>query len=108
MEAGHFMLQHEVDGPPNAKTHIEVLEVRGALARYSLSPITSKRHQLRVHMAALGLPLLGDGLYPTLTPEGQIDYANPLQLLAKRVEFTDPVTGEFRCFESQRVLRLPD
>ena len=107
VEAGHFMLQHEVDGPPNATTEMDVLEVQGTLARYRLKPITGKRHQLRVHMAALGLPLVGDGLYPTLTPEGQIDYANPLQLLAKSVEFTDPVSGQHRRFESERQLTLP-
>ena len=103
-EAGHFMLQHEVPGVPNAVTHMEVIEVCGPLARYRLTPVTGQRHQLRVHMAALGLPLLGDGLYPTLTPEGQVDYAHPLQLLAKSVAFKDPVTGESRQFESQRTL----
>jgi tRNA pseudouridine32 synthase/23S rRNA pseudouridine746 synthase len=105
VEAGHFMLQHEVAGEPNAITHIEALEVRGALARYRLRPVTGQRHQLRVHMAALGLPILGDGLYPTLTPEGQVDHAHPLQLLAKSIEFTDPVTGQLRQFESQRTLQ---
>lgn len=104
VEAGHFMLQHEVSGVPNAVTHLELLEVRGALARYALTPVTGKRHQLRVHMAALGLPIVGDGLYPTLTPAGQIDYANPLQLLAKSIAFVDPVTGAARHFESQRQL----
>ncbi len=106
VEAGHFMLQHEVSGAPNAVTHLDVLEVQGALACYALNPVTGKRHQLRVHMAALGLPILGDGLYPTLTPEGQIDYDNPLQLLAKSIKFTDPVTGQIRHFESQRQLAL--
>ena len=104
VEAGHFMLQHEVSGPANAMTHVDVLEVRGKRARYALTPVTGKRHQLRVHMAALGLPILGDGLYPTLTPEGQLDYEHPLQLLAKTIEFVDPVTGEQRRFESQRRL----
>jgi tRNA pseudouridine32 synthase/23S rRNA pseudouridine746 synthase len=103
-EAGHFMLQHEVPGVPNAVTHMELIEVCGPLARYRLRPVTGQRHQLRVHMAALGLPILGDGLYPTLTPEGQVDYANPLQLLAKSVAFVDPVSGESRLFESQREL----
>ena len=103
-EAGHFMLQHEVEGPANAITHMDLLEVRGAFARYALSPVSGKRHQLRVHMAALGLPILGDGLYPTLTPEGHIDYENPLRLLAKSVEFTDPITQQARCFVSQRSL----
>ena len=103
-EAGHFMLQHEVQGEPNAVTHMEVLEVCGALAHYRLRPVTGQRHQLRVHMAALGLPILGDGLYPTLTPEGQLDYAHPLQLLAKSVAFVDPVSGQARRFESERSL----
>jgi tRNA pseudouridine32 synthase/23S rRNA pseudouridine746 synthase len=103
-EAGHFMLQREVDGPPNAVTHIEVLDVRGELARYRLRPVTGQRHQLRVHMLALGLPILNDGLYPVLTPEGQLDPSRPLQLLAKSLEFVDPVTGVARYFESQREL----
>ncbi len=102
--AGHFMLQHEVSGPVNAITHIDVLEVRGQLARYQLKPVTGQRHQLRVHMLALGLPILNDGLYPTLTPEGQIDYAHPLQLLARQLEFTDPVCGVVRQFVSRRTL----
>jgi tRNA pseudouridine32 synthase/23S rRNA pseudouridine746 synthase len=105
-EAGHFMLQHEVDGPVNAITHIDVLEVRGGFARYQLKPVTGQRHQLRVHMLGLGLPLLNDGLYPTLTPEGQMDYARPLQLLAKELVFIDPVSGEPCCFTSQRCLKL--
>jgi len=106
VEAAHFMLQHEVSGAPNAITHIALLEVQGQLARYQLKPITGKRHQLRVHMAALGLPILNDGLYPALTPAGQIDYAQPLQLLAQRIEFVDPVTGQHRQFESQRQLLM--
>src|SRR5665647_360522 len=104
VEAGHFMLQHETSGAPNAVTHIALLEARGQLARYQLKPVTGKRHQLRVHMAALGLPILNDGLYPTLTPAGQIDYVRPLQLLATQIEFVDPVTGQRREFNSQRRL----
>lgn len=104
VEAGHFMLQHEVSGEANAVTHVDVLEVHGDLARYALSPVTGKRHQLRVHMAALGLPIVGDGLYPTLTPEGQVDYDRPLQLLARSIEFVDPVSGQRRHFESARRL----
>lgn len=112
-EAGHFMLQHEVDGAPNATTHIALLETfkhqEQDLARYRLEPVTGQRHQLRVHMAALGLPILGDGLYPTLTPEGQVDYARPLQLLAKTIAFIDPLSGAPRRFESVRQLALaPD
>lgn len=103
--SAHFMQQVEVDGPVNAITDIAPIEVGRQLARYALRPITGQRHQLRVHMAALGLPLVGDGIYPQLTPEGTADYARPLQLLAKSIAFTDPLTGQARQFDSQRTLR---
>ena len=103
-EAGHFMLQQEVPGLPNAVTHIAVLEVRGDLARYELKPVTGQRHQLRVHMLGFGLPILNDGLYPVLTPEGHVDHAHPLQLLARELVFTDPVSGKAQHFVSQRRL----
>lgn len=103
-EAGHFMLQQEVPGLPNALTHIAVLEVRGDLARYELQPVTGQRHQLRVHMLGLGLPIQNDGLYPVLTPQGQTDPSRPLQLLARELRFTDPVSGLARHFVSQRQL----
>ena len=102
--SAHFMQQAEVPGPVNAITDIEPIEVAGAWARYRLHPVTGQRHQLRVHMAALGLPLRGDGIYPELTPEGSADTSQPLQLLAKEIEFTDPLSGELRKFVSQRSL----
>jgi tRNA pseudouridine32 synthase/23S rRNA pseudouridine746 synthase len=113
-EGRGFMTQTEVEALPNAPlnaplnalTHIQALEVKGDFARYQLKPVTGKRHQLRVHMHALGIPILGDGIYPVLTPEGQIDYENPLQLLAKSIEWVDPMTQEVRRFESQRTLNL--
>jgi tRNA pseudouridine32 synthase / 23S rRNA pseudouridine746 synthase len=78
------------------------------LARYELKPVTGKRHQLRVHMMQLGIPILNDGIYPTLTPEQLVmtdaDYAKPLQLLAKRLAFVNPITKGERMFESTRVL----
>ena len=101
--AAHFMQQTEVPGPTNALTHIAPVEVHGALARYALKPVTGQRHQLRVHMAALGLPIVNDGIYPTLTPEGA-DYTKPLQLLARAIAFTDPVSGQPRQFTSQQTL----
>jgi len=103
-DSAHFMQQQELPGLPNTSTLIEPLAVHGALARYQLQPITGHRHQLRVHMNALGLPILGDGIYPTLTPEGHTNPALPLQLLAQALEFTDPLTGLVRRFESERRL----
>ena len=101
----HFMQQVEVDGLPNTLTHIAPLEMQGSLARYELKPVTGHRHQLRVHMNALGLPIVGDGIYPLLTPEGQVDYDHPLQLLAKSIAFVDPVSGQARQLQSRRQLR---
>ena len=75
---------------------------------FRLHPLTGKRHQLRVHMAALGLPLLGDAFYPAVTrgPHEPDDWNHPLQLLARGVGFKDPLTGQARWFESQRALAL--
>ena len=101
----HFMQQVEVPGEANARTTIVPLEVRANLARYRLEPITGQRHQLRVHMAALGLPIVDDGIYPWLQPEDARDYQRPLQLLAQSLEFTDPLSGVQRQFQSQRSLR---
>ena len=105
--SAHFMQQCEVPATPekfNAITDIRCTHTQGSLAHYALQPLTGQRHQLRVHMAALGLPILGDGIYPVLTPEGQIDHQRPLQLVAHSLEFTDPFSGAVRRFESQRQL----
>ena len=104
-ESPQFFRMHEVPGEPNAHTRIDILEVAAPWARYRLEPITGKRHQLRVHMCALGLPLRGDAFYPEVNDPPEGDYSNPLQLLARRLEFVDPVTGEARWFESGLGLR---
>lgn len=104
-----FFRTTEVTGEPNSETTIRVLETHGAWARYRLEPVTGKRHQLRVHMAALGLPLVGDQFYPHVLrgPDEAEDFANPLRLLARGIAFTDPVTGERRRFESGLDLEWP-
>jgi tRNA pseudouridine32 synthase/23S rRNA pseudouridine746 synthase len=105
-----FFRTTEVPGEPNSETTIRVLETRGAWARYRLEPVTGKRHQLRVHMAALGLPLVGDQFYPRVRrgPDEAEDFADPLRLLARGIAFTDPVTGEARRFDSRLSLDWPD
>ncbi len=109
-----YMQMHEVVGTPNSRTDIALQSILPAkpygirIASYELKPTTGKRHQLRVHMNALGVPILNDGIYPTLTPEQLVmtdaDYAKPLQLLAKRLAFADPITKQERVFESPRTL----
>ncbi|MCE1192808.1 MAG: pseudouridine synthase [Acidovorax sp.] len=105
-ESPQFFRMHEVPGAPNSHTHMQVMEVSpaGDWARYRLTPVSGKRHQLRVHMAALGLPLRNDPFYPVVNDPPEGDYSRPLQLLARSLEFVDPVTGTARCFESAQRL----
>jgi tRNA pseudouridine32 synthase/23S rRNA pseudouridine746 synthase len=105
-----FFRQREAPGQPNSETQIELLEARGALARYRLRPRSGKTHQLRVHMNALGRPIVGDLFYPEVVHgpgPAQEDWRQPLQLLARGIRFTDPVTGVLRQFESRRQLDWP-
>ena len=106
-DPAHFMRMCEVPGEPNAHTRIEALERHGASARYRLTPFTGKRHQLRVHCAALGIPIVGDRIYPRLLPVHTDDHARPLQLLARSLAFVDPITGARRHFETGMQLRSP-
>jgi tRNA pseudouridine32 synthase/23S rRNA pseudouridine746 synthase len=107
-----FMQMQTVPGPPNAHTQIELLQrLTGAasgLAHYRLQPFTGRKHQLRAQLCALGMPIVGDRIYPVLWPETAPgvpeDFSQPLQLLARAVSFTDPVTGAARCFKSRQTL----
>lgn len=95
-----FFLTKTAQGEPNAHTTIELIENNGAFSLYRLTPVTGKKHQLRVHMASLGMPLLNDNFYPTVKPKGTTDFAKPLKLLAKSIAFIDPLTNELRDFNS--------
>ena len=99
-----FFRMREGDGEPNSETRIEVIERGGSHWRYALFPRSGKKHQLRVHMAALGAPILGDTLYPELAAPAPDDHRRPLQLLAQGLSFTDPLSGEPRHFQSGRTL----
>ena len=99
-----FFRMREEDGEPNAETRIDIVERRGGHALYRLEPVTGRQHQLRVHMAALGMPILHDDFYPDALPCKGIDFSRPLQLLARRLAFIDPVSGERRILTSERTL----
>ncbi len=98
------MAAREVPGEPNSESRIALVERRGGLGLYRLVPETGRTHQLRVHMNALGLPILHDPLYPVVRADGPEDFARPLQLLARTLEFTDPFTGVAMRFESRSAL----
>lgn len=122
-DARHLPVQ-VVPGEPNAHTRIDLLRRLGPhrwhdgaaddppreLAHYRLTPATGRRHQLRAQLNALGLPIEGDRMYPRLWPDAPADaapdYSRPLQLLAREIAFTDPVSGAPRRFTSTRRLAL--
>jgi tRNA pseudouridine32 synthase / 23S rRNA pseudouridine746 synthase len=91
----------EESGEPNAETLVELLSADGL---YRLTPRTGRTHQLRVHMASLGLPIFGDSWYPNVVDVAPGDFSRPLQLLAYSIEFDDPATGARRAFTSGRTL----
>lgn len=89
---------------PNSETHIELVERRGDLARYRLRPRTGRTHQLRLHLTSLGVPIVGDNFYPEFRRRRPDDFTEPLRLLARALEFTDPISGAPRRFVSDRKL----
>lgn len=103
---GHpFFRMQEVEGEPNSETRLELLGPAAAgLTLYRLLPFTGRKHQLRLHLSALGAPVAGDRLYPEMLPADHADFSNPLKLLARALSFRDPITGRTRRFESGRSL----
>lgn len=101
VEGEPFFRMREGEGVSNTETLVEVCEKNGDLWRYALYPVTGKKHQLRVHMAALGAGICNDPFYPEVLNDALDDYANPLKLLAQSLRFADPLTGQERYFESR-------
>jgi tRNA pseudouridine32 synthase/23S rRNA pseudouridine746 synthase len=71
--------------PPNASSEIELIAVAGRLAAYRVRPRTGRKHQLRVQLAAAGLPVLGDPLYGTAPFHDPDDLATRLWLDAHEI-----------------------
>lgn len=97
----------------NAESRVEVLgvgESAGTLAgrrvaHLRLTPRTGRTHQLRIHLAALGLGIAFDPFYPDLLDAAPDDFSRPLQLLSRSLRFTDPLTGREREFVSPAQLQ---
>ncbi|MBW8900559.1 MAG: RluA family pseudouridine synthase [Massilia sp.] len=107
VDGDKFFVMREEPGEPNSETVVELLEARGGIGHYRLHPHTGRKHQLRLHMASLGVPILNDAFYPVALPCKGDDFSAPLQLLARAIHFDDPLTGEARSFASTRELTWP-
>lgn len=83
-----------------AVTFYEVLEPLGRFSYLRLLPRTGRTHQLRVHLAHLGHPILADRLYGGDRPEGRDLPIDRQALHATRLEIQHPVDGRSRCFEA--------
>jgi tRNA pseudouridine32 synthase/23S rRNA pseudouridine746 synthase len=99
-------LMHIVEGLANSHSRIRCLQRSADKALFELNPITGKTHQLRVHMQSIGLPLVNDNYYPKLQSNKPDDYSKPLQLLAQKLQFIDPMTKLARSFSSNTELNL--
>jgi tRNA pseudouridine32 synthase/23S rRNA pseudouridine746 synthase len=99
-----FFIMKEEQGAPNSETLIDVIEQRAEHTLYRLHPHTGRKHQLRLHLSSLGIPILNDAFYPVALPCKQDDMSQPLQLLARAISFIDPLSGEWREFRSRRSL----
>ncbi|MFD2367473.1 RluA family pseudouridine synthase [Pseudoduganella sp. GCM10020061] len=104
VDADQFFIMREEVGEPNSETVVDVIEERGDINLYRLQPHTGRKHQLRLHMASLGAPILNDAFYPVALPCKGDDFRHPLQLLARSITFTDPLSGAERTFTSTRTL----
>jgi tRNA pseudouridine32 synthase/23S rRNA pseudouridine746 synthase len=104
VEGDKFFTMKEEPGEPNSETMIDVVEQRGEHVLYRLWPHTGRQHQLRLHLSSLGIPIVNDVFYPVALPCKADDVSSPLKLLARAIGFPDPLTGEWRFFESKRTL----
>jgi len=93
-----------VEGEPNSKTHIWLLDKKGEYGYFLIEPITGKNHQIRLHMCKIGCPIKNDFLYPVLSDKPKEGYDAPLQLVSRVLAFTDPISGVAMRFVSLRKL----
>ena len=94
-----FFRMSEANGEPNSETYIEQLN-HDPISLYQLVPTTGRKHQLRVHLSALGIAILNDRLYPTRSFTEVDDFSRPLKLLARSIFFRDPLSGKEHYFET--------
>jgi tRNA pseudouridine32 synthase/23S rRNA pseudouridine746 synthase len=95
-----FFRMKEVSGEANSETEVSAISSLADNTLYHLVPVTGRKHQLRLHLAGLGIPIINDKLYPAMIHSEPDDFSRPLKLLAKSLSFQDPITGQQLYFES--------
>ncbi|ENW03487.1 pseudouridine synthase [Acinetobacter beijerinckii] len=108
LEKGHpfYTMQINPEKKSNTETIISIIEHNENYAKYQLQPKTGKQHQLRVHLNFLGIPILNDAFYPKVKHKADDDFSQPLQLLAKQIQFIDPFTNQEMNFSSLQEISL--
>ena len=102
-----FFRMKEVEGEPNSETRVDLIEKMEGANLYRLDAVTGKKHQIRLHLAALGIPIVNDKFYPEMSPDSEDDdFSAPLKLLAKSVSFRDPLNDLERFFVSGQNLAI--
>jgi tRNA pseudouridine32 synthase/23S rRNA pseudouridine746 synthase len=101
----HFRMR-VTEGEANSHSVIRCQQQSSQKALFELNPVTGKTHQLRLHMQTLGWPIMNDKYYPQLQSLSADNYSAPLQLLAKELQFIDPVSQHIRCFSCDSNLSL--
>ena len=104
VKAEPWFRMQAVAGKVNARSRIKLVAFRQNRAHFLLHPLTGKQHQLRIHLSGLGFSIMNDRYYPELLPKQVDALENPLQLIARRLKFIDPVSGRGMEFESERKL----
>lgn len=102
---GQVRVQVDESKEPNSETLVELIRADDRVVHTLLRPHSGKMHQLRVHLAALGIGILNDRFYPELQEDRPDDYDRPLQLLARELRFVDPISGQDRVFTTRRTLQ---
>ena len=88
-KASHTQWRLKQDAPNDNKPQYST--------RVELQPLTGRTHQLRLHMLAIGHPILGDNLYASIEASSR---APRLLLHASQLQFKHPITAEWLSFES--------
>src|SRR5205807_3157500 len=96
-----FFRMKEVSGEANSETRVSAIRNLGSNTLDQLVPVTGRKHQLRLHLAGLGIPIINDKLYPAISSSETDDFYSPLKLRAKSLSFQDPLTGQEHYFESR-------